>query len=241
MLLSDSLAQPIALQSGSALANPQLPHIAAANRIMDAAIPLGSSAEQTIAEVHAHFAAIGMGCLEWWLNPSQPTGPLPAALLAAGYAARALQVLALSSPARPPDRLDIKISVFSARAALAHAAALAGEMTASLPHPAEQAEAFLQRLDDPHYELLLAMQSGVPVGMIGLLAGGDLGRIDPLFIHPGYRDSGLERMLIERALELSARSRFADILVGPPAQPAFFLAAGFRPAGCLTIYKLPER
>jgi GNAT superfamily N-acetyltransferase len=254
LLRSDPLAEATALDSGTALTNAALPAIAVANRMMDAAIAPGFSPELTLAEVSAHFASRGVACWEWWLNFSQPSEPLAATLVLAGWMPRQIEVLALPAPSRPSDRPGPGISVYPARAALGQARMLAEEMAAGHSQPAQFADAVLLQLDDPHYELLLAAVAGTPIGMIGLLAAGDLGRIDSLFVRPGHRDRGIDRLLLDRAIELAARSRFADVLVGlrrvgvlahhspidamvgEYTHPTVFRAAGFRAIGSLTIY-----
>jgi GNAT superfamily N-acetyltransferase len=240
-LWSDTLAEVTSLPSGSALTNRSLPNIAAANRMLDAVIPPGASAEQAIAEVAAHFDALGVRCLEWWPNLSQPAEPLAAALLAAAFVPHKIEVLVLSSPARPADLLGPELSIYSARAGLRHARVLIEEMAADLPHPDQQTEAMLLHLDDPHYELLLAAESGEPVGMVAVFAAGDIGRIESLFVRHSHRRRGIGRVLLNRAIELSARSRFVDVLAESrqlhPATETLRTSAGFRRVGNLVVHK----
>jgi GNAT superfamily N-acetyltransferase len=240
-LWSDSLAQATPLQSGSALTNPSLPNVPAANRMLEGMIPAGSSAEQALVEVAAHFADRGVRCQEWWLNQAQRNDALSATLLAAGYVPRAIEVFVLPSPARPADPIGPQLSVYSARAGLRHARSVIEEMTAQWPHADGETEAMLLHLDDPHYELLLASESGEPVGMVGVFAAGDIGRIERLFVRQNHRGRGVGRLLLNRAIELCVRSRFTDVFLGTPEfffpHRNLFAAAGFRQVGKAVVYK----
>jgi GNAT superfamily N-acetyltransferase len=241
-LFSDSVAESTPLQSGSALTNSHLPNVAPANRMLDGMVPAGGSAEQALAEANAHFAERGLRCSEWWLNPAKPNDALSAALLAAGYLPHSIEVFALSSPARPADSASPQLSVYSARAGLRHARSVIEEMTALRTHAEEETEAMLMHLDDPHFELLLASESGVPLGMVGVFAAGDIGRIESLFVRTSHRNRGIGGSLLNRAVELCARSRFNEVFFGTSElilpRPNLFDNYGFRRIDRLIVHKI---
>src|SRR5690348_909553 len=66
------LAEETALDAGTAFANPELPTVWNANRILDASLPEGASPADALNEVQEHYRAQGTRCWDWVLNPALP-------------------------------------------------------------------------------------------------------------------------------------------------------------------------
>src|SRR4051812_44377586 len=66
------LAEETQLAAGSAFTNPDLPNVYDANRVLGASVAPGTSVDQTIKEVEAHFASRNVRCSSWITNPSAP-------------------------------------------------------------------------------------------------------------------------------------------------------------------------
>src|SRR5258706_537062 len=81
-----------------------------------------------------------------------------------------------------------------------------GEEAAERWNEPQVAEAHMLQLDDPHWDALLALRDGRPVGGVGVLSVGDVGRIDEVFVSEPARRRGIGRTLMSRALEICARS-----------------------------------
>jgi len=82
------LAEAEQLPVGTAYLNPSLPNVWDANHVRDAALSDGLTARQAYDDVTAHYAARGVRCAFWVMNPSAPsaqTQPLIDHLLAAGH------------------------------------------------------------------------------------------------------------------------------------------------------------
>ena len=95
-------------------------------------------------------------------------------------------------------------------------------------------------LDDPHYDALIAMKDGKAVARVGVLAVGDIGRIEPLFVSAPFRRQGVGRTMMSRALEICARSLFKHVFicVAPDNASAYALYTqlGFRKIGEFVQY-----
>src|SRR5437868_1200597 len=74
-------------------------------------------------------------------------------------------------------------------------------------------DASLLHLDDPHYDALLALKDGAAVASIGVLAVGEIGRIDEVYVAEQHRRQGLGRVMMNRVLEICARSLFKHVLL----------------------------
>lgn len=201
--------------------------------------------------------------------PPDRTAPLADHLLALGYTAVTNDVMALGPADRPVMAPPTGVTVLPARAAFRHARALAAEAAAerfTAGHApasgcaageavaggavtevavaddaiAGWAEAHLRHLDDPHVDALLALRDGRAVGRAAVLAVGDVGRIDDVYVAPNARRQGVGRLLLARALEVCARSVFRHVLLGVPpdnfAAIALYRSFGFRKVGTTTAY-----
>lgn len=236
------LGEEISLAVGTAFTNPQLPSVHNANRILDAALPEGMSPEEAMREVEDHYREQGTRCRQWVINPAAPataTGPLAEHLRAAGFKPRAADILHLDGRPAPIEE-TAGLTIIPARASFRHSRTLAEEAAMQWNEP-QVAEARLMHLDDPHWDALLALRDGQPVGAIGVLSAGDIGRIDDLFVTEPARRQGIGRTLMSRALEICARSLFKHVLlsVDPEnaAAVALYAQIGFRRVGEIVGYR----
>jgi len=242
------LADAEQLDAATAYANPALPDVWNANHVRDAALSGDMTPAQAVAEVNAHFAARGTACAYWILNPSADaaqTRPLGEHLLGIGHKARLDDILHLRHCPSPPAGPVGDLKIIPARASYRHARALAEERARERWKKAvdQLVEADVLDIDDPHADTLLALGDGRPVATISVLAVGDLGRIENVYVAPDFRRRGIGRMMLARALEVCARSIFRQvfILVDPGNAPAVALyrSFGFECVGQLTSYCAP--
>ena len=98
----------------------------------------------------------------------------------------------------------------------------------------------MSHLDDPHYDALLALKGGAAVALIGVLAVGEIGLIEPVFVAASMRRKGLGTMMLSRAMEICARSLFKHVMLSvlPHNQPAQMMYGrlGFQKVGTFTAY-----
>ena len=243
------LADAEQLDAGTAYANAALPGIYNANHVRDAALPAGTIAAQAVAEVDAHYARLGTRCAYWVMNPSAQaaqTRPLADHLLATGHRARFDDILHLGRGERPAAPEMPGLRVIPARASYRHARQLF-EQAARERHAGsdidQHVEAAVLHVDDPHADTLLALDGDRAVATISVLAVGDLGQIENVYVAATHRRRGIGRLLLTRALEVCARSIFRHvfILVDPANTPAVALyrSFGFERIGQLTSYCAP--
>ncbi len=132
------------------------------------------------------------------------------------------------------------LTIIPARASFRLTRQLFEEMAGRWGEP-RIADAAILHLDDPHWDALLAIENGVAVGYAGVLAVGDLGRIDQVFVAASSRRQGIGRTIVSRAMEVCARSQFRHVMlaVAPgnaPAQ-ALYSQLGFRKIGQIVAYQ----
>jgi ribosomal-protein-alanine N-acetyltransferase len=87
---------------------------------------------------------------------------------------------------------------------------------------------------------VLALSGGRAVGRALVLAVGDVGRVEDLYVSPDARRRGVGRALLARAVEVCARSAFRHVLLGVhpdnAAALALYASFGFRKVGSVTAY-----
>ena len=233
------------LDAGVAITNPQLPRVWDANTMIDASLPAGVSPEEVVAEADAHFARAGSRCRQWIMNPSAPAAhvmPLAEHLTARGWAAVPYDIMHLSGRPAAPRAEAQGLTIIPARASFRHARALAEEAAAAWAEP-QLADASMLHLDDPHWDVSIALRDGKAVARAGVLAVGDVGRIEHVYVSERHRRQGVGRTMVGRVLEVCARSLFRHVMlcVLPGERPAIELyqGFGFRNIGQLVAYR-PE-
>src|SRR5262249_7307490 len=151
------------------------------------------------------------------------------------------------------------LSIIPARASFRHVRELLDEAAQKyfpevppVPSPAvdtagesgatQLAEAGMLHLDDPHTHALIALRDGHAAASIPVLSVGDVGAIEELFVSAPFRNQGVGRTMMSRALEICARSQFRHVFVevDPDNTPARHLyeSCGFRKIGEIVSFDL---
>jgi Acetyltransferase (GNAT) family len=172
------------------------------------------------------------------LNPSVPaeqTVPLAKALLTQGWMFRSQTILYRQRPVSPILKDIPGIKVIPARASFRHYRELMEQSTPDF------ADAAMLHLDDSHFDALLALKDGNPVGSIGVLTSGEVGTLREWHVIASQRHLGIGRLLLDRALEICARGVLRHVMIGLPksADVATQLcqASGFATIGQWTTFQ----
>jgi len=257
------LGEETALEIGTAFANCALDRIADANRIMDVACPGDLSPIDLMTIVDTHFASQKSRCLKYVPNISaapEQTARLVDHLRSRGFWERQLKVMKLDRYCgRPSESPDIQ--VVPARAVPQQTRALmadAGQQQVD----AQVVEARIAHLDDGRYDLQIAL-TATPANdreptsiagshrtpsrasaCAGVLAVGEIGLIEQLFVASFARRQGLGTFMMHRAIEVCARSMFKHVLlsVEPDNDVAISLYSklGFREIGIYREWCAPD-
>jgi ribosomal protein S18 acetylase RimI-like enzyme len=239
------LAEKTDLEFGTAWVS-SWPNVHYANRMMDVALPADVTPEQALQTADAHFSAGGSTCWQWILNPSSPaeqTQPMVDLLMSRGYERNLSDIMYLEHLRASSDlRADESLLIIPARASFRHARELHAEASRKWNEP-QCVEAGLAHLDDPHYDALIALENGHAVAHIGVLAIGEIGLIEEVFVVESHRSRGLGTTMMGRAMEICGRSLFKHVLlcVSPTNAPAVALYKrfGFRKIGEWVEYHKP--
>jgi [ribosomal protein S18]-alanine N-acetyltransferase len=236
------VAEEALLDSGVALANRELAQVSDANQVVDAAIPEGGTPQDAIAEADAHFAQQGSSVLKWVMNPSLPparTQPLADYVAAHGFHARGYDIYYLAGQPAAPIVEVPGLTIIPSRASFKHARALAEEAAAHFKFP-QLADAIVLHIEDPQTDSLLALRDGVPAAYVSILNMGEIGYISELFVSEQFRNQGIGRTMMSRAMEVCARAVHRHVFIGVDATNApavrLYEQFGFRKIGVFSFY-----
>lgn len=228
------LGEESVLEIGTAIVNGALRDVPEANCVLDASAPPDMTVQQAADEADEHFAHRHSRCAAWVLNAGsseQHARPLIAHLLNHGYTVRSRQILHVRGHFSPPTDPAADLTIIPARASFRHARQLADEMS---QNDAQRTEAAMLHLDDPHVDALLALKDGAAVASVSVLAVGDAGCIEDLFVSQPFRGRGIAQTMMSRAMEICARSLFKHVFISATdldADRALFNNLGFERAG----------
>ncbi len=237
------LGETTPLDVGTAISNPSLSAVYDANVVLDAALPEGVSAEDAFMEANTHFAQQGCVCHKWVMNPSaksEATKPLVDYLLERGAGVMTSDILYLAKQPQAKVREISGLRIIPARASYRHAKELAEQSSVEEWDCPELADAHMLHLDDPHVDALIALRDGQPIAGVAVLAVGEGGLIEDVYVAPEVRRQGVGRTMMSRAMEICARSLFKHVMLAvlpdnAPAQ-ALYASLGFKKIGVFTSY-----
>jgi ribosomal protein S18 acetylase RimI-like enzyme len=244
--MAEHLGEATQLDVGTAIVNPSLANVNDANCLLDAAIPEGMSASDTLDLARKHFDALGGSLRKVVINPSAPqdrTAPLIELLTTNGFTPHPSDILYMGHMPTGTIVEAPGVRIIPARASYRHARQRADEMAISAGEP-QLAEVLMLDLDDPHWDAILALVGQEVAGHVGVLAVGEIGRIETLLVSEKFLRRGIGRTLMSRALEICARSLFKHIFVlcradNAPAQ-SLYAQLGFRRVGEYVEYRAPR-
>ncbi|HEX8524022.1 MAG TPA: GNAT family N-acetyltransferase [Tepidisphaeraceae bacterium] len=241
-----NLAEETVLEFGTAFANRQIPTTYIANRMFDVALPEGMTPEQAMEEAQAHFAQAGTTCWSWVMAPTsdpERRRVMVDHLVSQGYVERSFNIMHLAS--MPSGKVDevAGLTIIPARASFKHYRALAEEWAGEF-RTKDFADAVMMQLDDPHVDSLLAIKDGRAAAFVAVLAAGDIGGVQELFVTKNFRGQGIGRTMMSRAMEICARSLFRHVFVGVHSDNAaamkLYSHFGFRKIGQFVYYRSPQ-
>ena len=154
------------------------------------------SAADAFRQVEAFFAHRGLICFGWTPALEQSVDALGTLLEPEGYVRAESLAMALDRPMQERDLLSLEL--VSARLHPQHYEAV-------FHLPAQRfslymAPIHLKRLRFPQYEAYAALLDGEPVGRIGLLTGGDVGRIKSVFVGGDHRRLGVATAMLSHVV-----------------------------------------
>ncbi len=207
--LCTHLCQKQTLTQGIAYYNPDLPHDAEANQFREVVIGGAGDVREAFEEAETFFSEQGITCLRWALAADQTADAIAPFLIEAGFVKRPLSAWLLTRwvDRAPPD--DVR--VLPARAMRSTLRRMF-ESAESEPTRTDALETCLRRMDDPQYDMFVAMIGDQPAGRCALYQVGDFARVTDLHVADGFDEKIVGHALLAHVLTMSKRLTMRKIL-----------------------------
>lgn len=239
----EQVLQTAALSCGTAFFSQEFGRIA--NQVRDVSLSVGASMESAYEEVQAFFSGLGHPCRRWSPRLGQSAEQIESFLVRRGYVPNRRTVMGLEPwpelPARPGVRV---LPARPMRAALR--AYLLTDPGRGAPDIREaSAEMLLARLDDPQFDMLLAMVGNEIAGQGCLLQVGPVAAVYDLYVREEFRGRGCALAILHDTITTCRRLELRNVVleVGEDHAAAIELSrrCGFRAAGTSVEFFLKEQ
>lgn len=157
------------------------------------------------------FQERGLFCYRWAPAGGQPTDALSSFLKAQGFRTRPQTVMALTRWMDIQPVEGVRIHPARATRAAFQATLLAAGPGRRGADPALVARLYEERLDDPQYDMFVAMVEGNPAACCALYQVGDIARVMDLTVLDRYVDRHVDRALLAHVLAMARRLAMRNI------------------------------
>ncbi|MFQ5430001.1 MAG: hypothetical protein ACE5E1_06790 [Phycisphaerae bacterium] len=232
-----SRAEPLAC--GVAYGADAFPSFAEGHQLRDAWLA-DEAPEAVFRQVESHYAARGLTCGLWVPASGQAPAPVESLLIGKGWRPERRVVLGLEVPSDAAEAPDSSVRVLPARAMpKAYRASLLRETGGG----EDGVRVGLERLDDPNYDVFLAMVGGAPAGRLGYLEVGDVARLTDFSVASAGADRDVSLALIAHFLRMVRRLLPRTVVACTGSEEtetlAFLESVGFFQVGALPQFRRP--
>jgi len=219
------------LEYGIAFYSERFPRVAEANQFREVWIDDPARIPEAFDEAEAWFAERELRCRRWAPAGGQASDEVMTYLADRGFALRTYRTMMLTQWVDMP--FDGEVRILPARAMRA-AFRTTLEHMPGLVSPQEREQAVLameERLDDPPYDMFVALQQNKPVGCCALYQVGDVARVMDLTVADGAVGDQIADGLLAHVLGLARRLAIKHVYTQVPVENAerhvLFARVGF--------------
>ena len=217
------------------------PELSEANQFREVVVDDPTNLVQAYEQAESWFRDRELVCHRWAPATGVATAELSEMLIARGFKARTYTAMSLNAwvDVEPVD--DVRILPARAmrqafRATFVDASSPVSKSTREIV-----ADAANQRLNDPQYDMFVAIVSGKPAGRCALYQVGDIARVLGLSVGDDFSGRGVDRVLVSNALRLAKRLGMSNICTQISSDDdvgrALFTSAGFVAGGSITEFE----
>jgi len=246
-LLARSVAQETQLTGATAFSDPLRASVPCANFATELHLPSGFDAATILDEVTAHYNhhSVPLHVLES-ANVTWPES-LVSGMESRGFIPKTWRVFLLEHHKPPTQKRNTAIQIIPVRAAYGQLhsffCSVASEaLEVNEKDAARFAQTAIDHLDEPKLDALLARVDGQPIGIAGVVSLGQIGVLYNTYILKANRNQGVASALLNRLLDVCARSGMKQVIVDRADQCAsipFFKSIGFTEIASFIRYERP--
>ena len=156
-------------------------------------------------EVERCFGEEGLTCHRWAPADGQASDALTDFLAAHGYEKRTFTAMRLSDWVDLAPQSSVRVLPARAMRSAFRDTYLQADTPAEPVGRERLADLYGERLDDPQFDMFVALIDKQPAGRCALYQVGDIARVMGLCVLPGMADRGVERTLLAHLLALAKR------------------------------------
>jgi ribosomal protein S18 acetylase RimI-like enzyme len=237
------VADQTALTCGIAFTCPEHPDYYDGNHLREVTLHPGESMAEAFEEVEQFYHSQGLRCFRWVPAAGQPPEPIEAFLTQKGYQLTRQLAMAWQRDVEIPRNPAVKM--LPARAMRrAFREIMLAKPVHDQPTREMLAEVANERLNEPQYDMFVAMLNDQPAGHGVLFQVGDIGRLEHIYVAPPFRRQGVGRTIIAHLLALSRRLALRitclETQLDNTAAQDLYRQCGLEPAGTYVEFLSPE-
>ncbi len=239
--LCDQLCEKKTLEYGIAYGSKRFAALPEANQFREVIAEDPDKLADAFAEAQDWFRGQGLVCLRWAPADGQATPQFSAFLEGRKFRARTFAAMRLTRWPKVEETGAVRILHARAVRKALRQTFLQAASPASKTMRELQADACEERLDDPQFDLFVALVDGQAVGRCALFQVGDIARVMEHEVLPGFDDRGVDRALLNHVVGLAKRLGMHSIVAqadnADAAQLAKLEQAGFAVDGTIVEFE----
>ncbi len=237
------LCEKKTLEYGIAYYSDRFAALPEANQVREVMVEDPDKLPDAFAETEAWFRGQGLVCLRWAPADGHATPQFSAFLQRRNFRKRTFAAMRLTRWPEVQKAGAVRILPARAVRKALRQTFIQAASTVSLTMREALADACEERLDDPQFDLFVALLEGQAAGRCALFQVGDIARVMAHEILPGFDESAVDRALLNHVLGLAKRLGMHSIVAQvdnvDAAQLAKFEQAGFVVDGSIIEFE-PE-
>lgn len=199
------LCETESLEHGICFASDRFSHLPEANQFREVVIQDPACMAAAYEQAELWFAKRNSFCYRWAPAVDAPEDELGAFLGDRGFTAHDFRVMVLSKWVELDATPDVRVLPARAVRAVYRETFTQASWPASPQGRDRLADAYDERLDDPHLDMFVAVVDKQPAGRCALFQVGDIARVMGFFVLEPFSDGRVERALLLHVLTLARR------------------------------------
>jgi N-acetylglutamate synthase-like GNAT family acetyltransferase len=235
------LCEKETLDYGIAYYSPRYPRLPEANQFREVVIEDSRRTAEAFHQTQAWFTDRQLVCYRWAPAGGVATPELRGFLLERGFEIVTWTALSASRWVDFPPTPGIRVLPARAVRAAFRDTILHEDSSTPAEDRAVLADAQADRLDDPSFDMVVALDGNQPVGRCAMFQVGDIARVMDLTVLASAAGRGVETALLAHVLGLAKRLAMRNICAQVSSTDSlrlgWFAAAGFEPDGTIVEWE----
>lgn len=234
------LCEKQTLNYGIAYYSERFAALPQANQFREVVIDSATAFPEALAEANEWFRSKALTCHRWAPAEGRASDELAAFLSENGFRRHVHSTMALANWPDVEPVTGVRVLHARAMRAALRVTFVEAESSNFPDGQALSADACEERLNDPQFDMFVAMVDGKPAGRCALFQVGDIARIMDLSVLASFVDRGVDVALVLHMLSLAKRLVMRNICVQvdevSERQPAWFERFGFTADGTVAEF-----